>query len=343
MLGEHIKEILGKDIETLLVVADTEFDICVTDLCIENIILNQFAQYGTVATNVREQIKLDEKTKNGVYINVNKSKKIPINIVLEHNQVKPQYIFIDVQDNVEVSFIEQHIACDCNTACFVSDYPIIMEFKIGKNAQVTYNAFDTSGMNYNIQRYISVDADSSLHFSNGFFGESCQSENYFGLMGKNAQVEMMLMMYAENQQRQMHKVKMSHFAPYTVSNMTNHGVVSDEAYGKFEGIGFIEKGCHQANAQQESRIMVLDETARADVHPILLIDEHDVMAGHAGSVGRVSDEALYYLQSRGLTKKQASLLVTEGFLQPVVDRLTDDEMKEKIISTIKKKVGILSV
>src|SRR5699024_12192208 len=77
-----------------------------------------------------------------------------------------------------------------------------------------------------------------------------------------------------------------------------HGVNIDSATTIFNAIGKIEHGASQANAEQESRLLMLSEKARGDANPILLIDEHDVTAGHAASVGRVDPIKMYYLMSR---------------------------------------------
>ncbi|MDR4211010.1 SufD family Fe-S cluster assembly protein, partial [Bacillus thuringiensis] len=78
-----------------------------------------------------------------------------------------------------------------------------------------------------------------------------------------------------------------------------HVVQQDSATSIFNGIGKIEHGASKSNAQQSSRVLMLDEKARGDANPILVIDEEDVMAGHAASVGSVDPYKLHYLMSRG--------------------------------------------
>ncbi|MGL5915281.1 MAG: SufD family Fe-S cluster assembly protein, partial [Culicoidibacterales bacterium] len=85
--------------------------------------------------------------------------------------------------------------------------------------------------------------------------------------------------------------------------------------------------------------MVLDDGAKATTNPILLIDEHDVTAGHAASVGRIDAETLYYLQSRGLTNQEANALVTLGFLMPLLESITDQTLREKLLQVIETKVN----
>ena len=117
-----------------------------------------------------------------------------------------------------------------------------------------------------------------------------------------------------------------------------HGVMKDAASSIFNGIGKIEKGASGANAVQESRVLMLSERARGDANPILLIDEDDVMAGHAASVGRVDPMQLYYLMSRGITQAEAERLIIHGFLAPVVEKLPIEAVKRQLIEIIERKV-----
>ena len=78
-------------------------------------------------------------------------------------------------------------------------------------------------------------------------------------------------------------------------NILKRGVMKDSATTIFNGIGKIEHGASKSNAEQESRLLMLSEKARGDANPMLLIDEDDVMAGHAASVGRVDPVQLYYI------------------------------------------------
>src|SRR5699024_8405101 len=92
----------------------------------------------------------------------------------------------------------------------------------------------------------------------------------------------------------------------------------------------IEHGATRSDAVQESRVLMLSEKARGDANPILFIDEDDVTAGHAASVGRVDELQLYYLMSRGLSKQESERLIIHGFLEPVVAQLPIEQCYIKI-------------
>ncbi|MEG0475110.1 MAG: SufD family Fe-S cluster assembly protein, partial [Carnobacterium sp.] len=80
------------------------------------------------------------------------------------------------------------------------------------------------------------------------------------------------------------------------------------------------------------------DKARGDANPILLIDENDVTAGHAASVGRVDPEEMYYLMSRGIPKEEAERLVIRGFLGSVISAIPLKATRDELVETIEGKL-----
>lgn len=83
---------------------------------------------------------------------------------------------------------------------------------------------------------------------------------------------------------------------------------------------------------------MLSPKARGDANPILLIDEDDVKAGHAASVGQVNVEQVYYLMSRGITKQNAERLIIHGFLAPVVSEIPIEAVQEQLQRLLERKL-----
>ena len=125
----------------------------------------------------------------------------------------------------------------------------------------------------------------------------------------------------------------------SVGNILQDGVIMDRATLTFNGIGLIEKYAKGADAQQESRVLMLSEKARGDANPILLIEEFEVTAGHAASVGQVDEEQLYYLMSRGLSREAAEYLVVRGFLGPVIVQMPSAEIRRQLVEIIDRKLS----
>jgi len=135
-------------------------------------------------------------------------------------------------------------------------------------------------------------------------------------------------------------VAIQHLAPYTQSNMENYGIVMKGAHWDVVATGQIKRGCYQSKAHQTTRILTLDEKQNVKVLPILLIDENDVEASHACSLGQPDENQLYYMQSRGMNRTQAIQLLTIGYLLPIATIIDDETVREEIREEIEKKVQL---
>ena len=125
----------------------------------------------------------------------------------------------------------------------------------------------------------------------------------------------------------------------TSSLMDNYGVAKESATLDFIGIGKVVKGAHGSTNKQNSKIIVFDETSKANISPYLFIDEYDVVASHAAAVGKVNEDHLYYMTSRGLTPETARQYITLGYLLPVLNYFEDEAVKSRITSMLERRVN----
>ena len=133
-------------------------------------------------------------------------------------------------------------------------------------------------------------------------------------------------------------VSVFHNAINTYARLDNYGVCKDSAKLTFSGICKIENGAHGSKAHQNAKIMVFDEKSNGVAKPILKIDENDIEASHAAVVGKINDDHLFYLTSRGLTEAEAKELITLGYLNPILNGFNDEEVKEQITSIIERRM-----
>lgn len=129
-----------------------------------------------------------------------------------------------------------------------------------------------------------------------------------------------------------------HFGTHTSSNILARAVMKDDASGIVNSITKIERGATKADGQQTGRMMILSENARGDANPILLIEENDVIAGHAASVGQIDPYQLYYLMSRGITREEAERLIVFGFLRPLLEDIPIAAVVEQMERVIERKL-----
>lgn len=162
----------------------------------------------------------------------------------------------------------------------------------------------------------------------------------YALNDINANSILRLATLAKENEKKHITLSITHFAPYTTGIMDNYGVVKDASNLVIDGIGTIKKGNYQSNSHQTNKIIVFDSACNAKANPYLYIDEYDVKASHGASVGKIDEDHLYYLQSRGLSKEDAMHLVTYGYFIPVLEFIDNEELKELFNETLKEKVGI---
>lgn len=106
----------------------------------------------------------------------------------------------------------------------------------------------------------------------------------------------------------------------------------------FNGIGQIVHGAHGSKADQQNRVLMMSDTAQGDANPLLLIDENDVIAAHAASVGPVDPIQMNYLMSRGIPYVQAERMVIHGFLDPVLGAIPKGKVKDRMLAILERKL-----
>ncbi|OGD87406.1 hypothetical protein A2870_01525 [Candidatus Curtissbacteria bacterium RIFCSPHIGHO2_01_FULL_41_11] len=141
------------------------------------------------------------------------------------------------------------------------------------------------------------------------------------LAGENASVEVVGLVLGKGDEVRALEAYITHAAPNTKSNVNVRAVLRGKSQFDFRGSVKIEKGAKGSDAYLRSDALLFDEAKMGDDTPALEILEPDVKAGHAATVGKVDEQMLFYLMSRGLSKKQAEKMLIEGFTKPILERI----------------------
>ena len=214
---------------------------------------------------------------------------------------------------------------------------ITVEVIAQAGAQIKFSAIDRLGEN--VTAYISrrgkLDNDAMIDLAIGVMNEGNVVADFDSdLYGKGSHADMKVVALSSGKQVQGIDTRVTNYGCNSIGNILQHGVILEKGTLTFNGIGHIIKGAKGADAQQESRVLMLSDQARSDANPILLIDENDVTAGHAASIGQVDPEDMYYLMSRGLDKATAERLVVRGFLGSVIVEIPVKEVRDEMIENI---------
>lgn len=278
----------------------------------------------------------------GIFIYVPKNVEIkePLQAVFLRDNKESSlfnHVLIVADENSHVTYVENYIS----TAEGSGLANIISEVIAENGAKVLYGAVDT--LTKDVVTYVNrrgvAGNDATIEWALGQMNDgNTISENVTNLVGNGSNSNAKTVVVGRGEQKQNFTTNIRHFGKNSEGFILSHGVMKDSASAIFNGIGKIEHGASKANAEQETRVLMLSEKARGDANPMLLIDEDDVMAGHAASVGRVDPLQLYYLMSRGIPKVEAERLIIHGFLAPVVKALPIEAVKKQLVEVIERKV-----
>ncbi|MDW0110984.1 Fe-S cluster assembly protein SufD [Sporosarcina aquimarina] len=276
-----------------------------------------------------------------VYVPKNVEVKQPIQVLFLHDDAQASlfnHVIVVAEANSSVTYVENYLSTVTHAEGLAN---IVSEVFTGDNAVVTYGAVDVlaEGFTTYVNRRGIAGRDSRIDWALGLMNDSNTiSNNLTHLVGNGSRCDMKSVVVGRGSQKQNFTSEIVHWGLDTEGHILKHGVMKDASSSIFNGIGKIEKGATRSNAEQESRVLMLSEKARGDANPILLIDEDDVTAGHAASVGRVDPLQLFYLMSRGISKQEAERLVIHGFLAPVVSKLPIEGVKKQLTEVIERKV-----
>ena len=280
----------------------------------------------------------------GVFVYVPKNVVVehPIQYVVLHDDENASFynhVIILTEESAEVTYVENYLS---NASGEGNQINIVSEVIAGANSNVAYGSVDylDKGFTGHIIRRGTTEADASIKWALGLMNEGSQIiDNTTNLVGDRSTSELKSVVVGTGDQKINLTSKIVQYGKETDGYILKHGVMKENASSVFNGIGYIKHGGTKSIANQESRVLMLSENARGDANPILLIDEDDVEAGHAASVGRVDPEQLYYLMSRGISRTEAERLVIHGFLDPVVRELPIEDVKRQLREVIERKVS----
>lgn len=134
------------------------------------------------------------------------------------------------------------------------------------------------------------------------------------LAGVNSDLTLLMLLLGKKEDKVKIQINVLHQNKETKSKVLVKGVIKDSAKVDFNGLVKIEPGSKNSNAWLCANLLLLSNKAKGRVVPSLEILENDIKAGHATTVGKVSDAELFYLISRGLSKRKAKNLIIQGFL-----------------------------
>ena len=280
-------------------------------------------------TLVEKNVEHVEMINNTLVFHADFSGTVQVVHELTSNKVEIGY---DFEDNCHLNLIEVHSTkepCTLNRTFNFRDYANVAIF--------TLNDCDAALV---IKDHGSLSEGAEIECAYVELSiTDVEADLTYDLNAEGAKIYVRNAVLSSMQKKKHLAVTFNHNAKNTYGQMDNYGVVKDESTLYFDGIGRIRRGNSGSATHQTSKIMVFDPNCKAEANPYLYIDEYDVAASHAAAVGKMDEEHLFYLQSRGLSRNQSMKLITYGYLMPCVDVIDNEAVKEAFANILEERMG----
>lgn len=276
-----------------------------------------------------------------LYIPENVVLKDPIEVKLIQNSVKKlnwyQHILIIADNNSSCRFL-QHLTTVGQEANVAN---MMVEIIANPGSHVEFSSVEelSEKTTFYFDRHAQIKKDAHVEWAIGLMN-SCDTlgEIDSELIGEGSFANSQLVSVTSGKQKSFINNRVTNRGPHSTGLINQRGVLLDQSKLIFNGIGQIVHGAHGSKADQQNRVLMMSPDARGDANPLLLIDENDVIAAHAASVGPVDPVQMSYLMSRGIPYDQAQRLVIRGFLGAVLDAVPDKDVRQKMIDILERKL-----
>jgi Fe-S cluster assembly protein SufD len=281
---------------------------------------------------------------DGIYLKVGKNQKVdqPV-LFLYFNQankgeaITPR-LLIEIEAGAEVKFLENTISLD-EEAYFSNP---VTEIKVGKNANVHYSRFQKENRKSISVNNFEVDILKDATFTSVLIsleGDMLRNNLSLNLLDSGCEGNMYGLYLLNGKTHVDNHTNVDHIKPHCQSNELYKGVLADSSRGVFNGKIFVRQDAQKTNAFQQNNNILLSENAIVNTKPQLEIWADDVKCSHGCTTGQLDEEALFYLQARGIGKENARGLLLYAFAGEVLEHITVEPFKEYCLGLVQERLG----
>ena len=228
---------------------------------------------------------------------------------------------IIVDEGAQVHYVE---GCTAPTYSSESLHSAVVEIICKPGSRVRYTTIQNWADNvYNlVTKRAMAYKDATMEWVDGNLGSKLTMKYpAVYLMGEGAHGEVLSIAFSGHGQHQDAGAKIIHAAPNTSSIITSKSISKDGGRSTYRGLVKVIDGAKGVKSKVVCDALILDKDSRSDTYPVMEVDEADVNIAHEASVSRIQEEQLFYLMSRGLSETEASTMIVNGFIEPLVKEL----------------------
>jgi Fe-S cluster assembly protein SufB len=262
----------------------------------------------------------------GSFVYVPKGVKVDIPLqayfrINAENMGQFERTLIIVEEGASMHYIE---GCTAPVYSTNSLHSAVVEIIVNKGAKCRYTTIQNWSNNiFNLvtKRAVAYE-EASMEWVDGNIGSRLTMKYpSVYLMGRKAKGEVLSVAYAGKGQHQDAGAKMVHIAPETTSRITNKSVSKDGGKTTYRGLAKVARGATDSKINVNCDALILDDRSSSDTIPFIEIEEDRTTLAHEATVGRIGEEQLFYLMSRGLPQADALSMIVLGFMEPFTREL----------------------
>jgi Fe-S cluster assembly protein SufB len=228
---------------------------------------------------------------------------------------------IIAEEGASVHYVE-----GCSAPVYTTDslHSAVVELIAKPGSRIRYTTIQNWSPNvYNlVTKRARAETESTVEWIDGNLGSKLTMKYPAVVMvGPKAHGEVLSVAYAGPGQHQDAGAKMTHAAPETTSIIDSKSISKGGGRTTYRGLVKVDEGAHHVKSHVRCDALILDDESRSDTYPYMEIEEKDARIGHEATVSKVGDDQLFYLMSRGLTEQQATAMVVNGFIEPIIKTL----------------------
>jgi Fe-S cluster assembly protein SufD len=241
-----------------------------------------------------------------------------------------------IEENASVKIVESYHSLDSNESLRNA----VTEVFVEKNASLEYVKLQResdSASHIESVRIRQEDDSRCSIFTLTFSGKLVRNNLNVLLDGKNCESHLMGLYLLDGDQHVDNHTQVDHMQPNSFSNELYKGILADHSAGVFNGRIHVHRPAQKTNAFQSNRNILLSDNANAYSKPQLEIYADDVKCSHGATAGQLDKEAMFYLQSRGINKEAATILLMHAFASEVVEDLGMEDLRQYVYELIRER------
>ncbi|WP_397444724.1 Fe-S cluster assembly protein SufD [Polaribacter sp. R77954] len=323
------------------------------DVCLMSSALNSPKYKAVIDTYFNKVAKQDNLTSlntafatEGAYIHIPKNTEVekPIQIINfttgseAATMVQPRNLII-VEENAHVQIIERHQSLTANAVLTNA----VTEIYAGKSATVDVYKIQNDELNASLvdNTYVNQKSNSVASVHTFSFGGNITRNNLnFYQNGEHIDSILKGITIVEGKQHVDHHTLVHHIEPNCESHQDYKGIYDERSTGVFNGKVIVNKEAQKTNAYQQNNNVLISDKATINAKPQLEIFADDVKCSHGCTIGQLDDDALFYMQQRGIPQKEGRGLLMFAFANTVLESVKIPEVKSRITKLIAQKLGV---